>query len=153
MAFSPHSGNPNKSDTALASRLGIPEPDIATVLHAAGQIGTESSIGRTDVVGLFKKSIYKDEMGAKSIPNIPHFSIAVLDEGTGPNLICTSFIPLKLCNHIRLILNMSLRSASDSRSLVEGNMMLLVHRGSLQLRVHSGLVPSLAMKIHVEPRF
>lgn len=79
-------------------------------------------------------------MCARIISNTLGPAVGVLYTGAGPNLVRTSFLPLKWPNLIRPIHLISLKSAFDSPVHVSHKFMLYAQLFHLHMRVHSGVL-------------
>lgn len=85
--------------------------------------------------------------------NILRPKVSVLDNGAGQNLFCMSFLPAKWRNHIRPIHNTSLMSVSNSFGNVIVKFKLFIQLSDLHMRVHFGVVDTLAVPLLIRTSF
>lgn len=150
MASSPLTSQCTTRDTGFDGLLGIPEPEVTTILPAGVENAEKSDFYRTQVVAIFKKKNYKAYMCSRITSSIFQPPFTDFDTCAGQDLIPASFIPLKWTDHIRPILNKSLKSASDSPVRVIDKIVLFVQGSDLHMRVHFGFVDNLAESLLVK---
>lgn len=80
-------------------------------------------------------------------------TVGILDTGTRPSRIRTSFLPSKCLDCIQAIHNMFIKSASNRPVNVKGEVMLLGKRGNLQVHVHFAAVDNHAVLLLVRKSF
>lgn len=140
--------HPTQHYALLDERLEVPEPK-AIVLLADMKNADELELDKADAVPLFKENNYKINMSDGIMSNILRPKVSIFDIGAGPNLVCSSLLPVKWSDHIWHIHDISLKPASNTPVIVRGKAMLFVEPGDLHVRALSGVVDNLAVPLLV----
>lgn len=125
MTSSPVTTHPIHLNATLDDCLDVPEHEVATVLLAVKDT-EEVYLDETEIIAFVEEKNYTRHMRVRATSNILRPSVSICGTDAGPELVRTSFLPIKWRDYVRPMHNMSTKSTLNSPVHVLGRVTLLV---------------------------